>query len=101
MHGGRTFIWPYFLSLCGVPEGFITDRILLNVSEQAVSLFTSSFIWLFKRKMSYYVKFMLQKPVVFTSSYITEANQLGANHLHSQWVLGVFLPEVKADEAWT
>lgn len=77
MHGGSTFIWPYFPSLCGLPEGFITDRILLSVSvsRQCPFSLAHSFDCLREKYLTIQtVKFMLQKLVIFTSSYITEAN---------------------------
>jgi hypothetical protein len=98
---GRTFIWLYFLSLLGLPEGFITDRILLgvSVSRQCPFSLALSFDCLREKYLTIQtVKFLHKKPVIFTSSYMKQTGS-GANHLHSQWILGVFLPEGKADGA--
>lgn len=79
MHGSRPFVRPCFLSLCGLSEGFVTDRILISVFVSGQRHF--SLVYSFDcLKEKYFnmqtVKFMLQKPVIFTNSYITEANQL-------------------------
>jgi hypothetical protein len=84
--------------LCGLPEGFITDRILLSVSVSRQCPFSLAHL-LDSLREKYLniqtVKFILQKPVIFTSSYITEANQLRGQPSSQSVGTGCFLARGK------
>jgi len=98
MHGGRTFIWLYFLSLFGLPEGFITDRILLSVfvSRQCPFSLALSFDCLREKYLTIQiVKFMLQKPIYIYQS-LHEANQFRGQPSSQSMDIGCFLARGKS-----
>jgi hypothetical protein len=81
-HSGRPFIWPHkglnVISLCSLSEGFISDRILISGFVRGQCPFLPAHSLAYLREVylnTQTVKFMPQKPIMFTSSYTTEANQ--------------------------